>query len=531
MEAAADEDELAETQRFAPSSQPAPAASAAHATPRARLVSTVGAGTCHEMGGEELVLGRHAVCHVVLEDPRISARHLRIYWSGGGKPCYFLEQLGSNGSFVNDHLMKKGDTRMLQHGDIVSVCTHPRDARNMPIAIFLFVVEGREDNEAPKSRPAVALPPGAVPPRPRAPTAPPGSPARLGAAPSQVVSEKWVHDRWDLRASLGNGFFSKVHIGVQVQTGAQRAVKVVDKAKFLSFQARNGSHLQLSSEAEVLTSLEHPGIVRFHEWFQTESHFFLVMELVEGGDLLDYIMDNGCYAEPVAVRLFRELVSAIDYLHARNIVHRDLKPDNILLTVRSEDARLKIADFGLARTNMRSRDCRTFCGTPQYFAPELVNTLRDQAEGQPAGGYGKQVDMWSLGVILYVMLSGILPFDEEGGLLYQHILEGSYEFDVPQFGAVSQEAKDMVRGLMTVDPKARITVVQAAGHPWLCQAAAPGEEDARARDAPGDQPQLKRRRTAAGAAADLALPDACLKGGVLHPTAGGAVARVPSFDF
>lgn len=497
----------------------------------ARLVATAGASVGnHEMREEELLIGRHAACQVVLEDGRISARHLRIYRSSGGKPCYVVEQLGSNGSYVNGHHMKKGDTRLLQHGDEVSLCMHARDTRQKPIASFLFLIAGNPEEEGLKPKPAVALPIGAVA-RPRAPPAPRqqdlGGEGSPGSSSSRHVTDHWVHDRWDLGASLGSGFFSKVRVGLQVESGARRAVKIVDRSKFLAFQTRNGSHLTLSSEAEVLTSLDHPGIVRFHEWFQTDAHFFLVMELVEGGDLLDYIMCNGCYSEPVALRLFRELISAMEYLHSRNIVHRDLKPDNILLTERSENAHLKIADFGLARTNTRSCDCRTFCGTPQYFAPELVNTLRGQAEGQPSGGYGKQVDMWSLGVILYIMLSGVPPFDEEAGQLYQLILEGRYEFDVPQFNVVSHEAKDMVRRLMTVDPKERITVMQAARHAWLQQGAGSyadlGCKDVRIVD--GTERAPKRRRTVdEGASSEKGLE-------MDSPAPNGALAACPSFDF
>jgi len=212
-------------------------------------------------------------------------------------------------------------------------------------------------------------------------------------------------------------------------------------------------------------TLKHPGITRFYEWFQTEDKLFIAMEFLPGGDVLQFILENGCFSENAARRLFKEIVNAVKYLHDKNIVHRDLKPENILLTCKDVDKmKPKLADFGLARKNIKTQDCKTFCGTPHYFAPEVIHTFRDRDQGQP-GGYGKQADMWSLGVILYIMLSGIPPFEEEG--LYEQILEGKYEFDVTEWNQVTPEAKELVRQLMTVNPHGRLTIVQAVGHKWF----------------------------------------------------------------
>jgi len=273
-------------------------------------------------------------------------------------------------------------------------------------------------------------------------------------------------------------------------------VKVIDKAKFNAFRKTRDSHLTLRSEAEMLTGLEHAGVVRFYEWFETSTRLFLVMELLGGGDLLDYILEHGCLSEDMACRLFREICEAVAYLHARGVVHRDLKPENVMLTTRSDDFHAKVVDFGLARKNVQSRDCRTFCGTPQYFAPEVISTLKDRAEGSESG-YGTQVDAWSLGVVLYIMLSGAPPFDDEDGRLYRRILDGRFEFDVPQFRAVSSEAKDLVRGLLSVNPKERLTVPQALEHPWLRGIASPSPRKGAAHDHDDDvgEVAIKRRRT------------------------------------
>jgi len=169
---------------------------------------------------------------------------------------------------------------------------------------------------------------------------------------------------------------------------------------------------------------------------------------------------------------------------------------------------LKIADFGLARSNHKSRDCRTFCGTPHYFAPEVINTFRDKETGSKDAGYGKPSDMWSLGVILYVLLSGIPPFEEEG--LYEQILEGKYEFDESEWRSISPEAKELVTKLMTVNPKDRLTIQEACQHNWL-RFAAPsscqsprgtlplppvfGTEAQPMQDVEACEPSTKRQRT------------------------------------
>merc|ERR1712150_257932 len=171
------------------------------------------------------------------------------------------------------------------------------------------------------------------------------------------------------------------------------------------------------------------------------------------------ILENGLFSEAQARALFKELCAAVLYLHEKDIVHRDLKPENILLTSKDREAmHFKIADFGLARKTIKTNDCKTFCGTPHYFAPEVIHTLQKNGSDE-AAGYDKQADMWSLGVIFYIMLSGIPPFEEEG--LYEQILEGKYEFDVPEWTYITPEAKGLVKRLMTVNPKDRLNIFQA----------------------------------------------------------------------
>lgn len=428
----------------------------------ARLVSVTKPGFQYEFktSQKEVMIGRNPIfCQIKVDDKRASGQHCRIYRDDAFH--WFVEELSPNCCYINEHLMKKGDTRALRHGDELSLCVNPHAGQEQPFAAYIFRVS---DHDSDASRPAGGSVKESSLPRERADAAA-VTPGVAVASAKHLVDEKWVNRNWDTRTVLGSGNFSEVRLGVHVQQGHKRAVKMIDVKKFLQFQSKRESQLSLSSEAELLTSLSHPGIVKFYEWFQTSSQLYLIMELMEGGDLLQSILEDGHFVELQARRLFKEVCEAVKYLHDKNVVHRDLKPENILLTTKDREEMIpKIADFGLARMNMQTRDCKTFCGTPHYFAPEVINTFRERVDGQPVG-YGKTVDMWSLGVILYVLLSGIPPFEEEG--LYEQILEGKYEFDVREWTTVSPEAKELVRGLMTVNPQQRLTIKQAMDIRWL----------------------------------------------------------------
>jgi len=288
-----------------------------------------------------------------------------------------------------------------------------------------------------------------------------------------LSTEEAFQANYDMRIGIdtliGKGTFSEVRRGVCVRDGQFRAIKVVNRNKFNSFQMLRGSRLSMVHEAELLTSLDHPGIVKCFEWVQTKTSLYLVMELLEGGDLLQNIMKGGCFAESDARRLFRLVCEALSYLHSKDVVHRDLKPDNVLLTSKERSTCMpKIADLGVAAT-YDSNHCKTICGTPHYFAPELIDAFKTPSDSlnQSSPGYGKTVDMWSLGVVLYILLSGTPPFEADG--LYDQILGGHYEFDAEEWETVSSEAKDLVRRLMTVDPKTRPTIQEALKHCWLTQ--------------------------------------------------------------
>jgi serine/threonine protein kinase len=297
-----------------------------------------------------------------------------------------------------------------------------------------------------------------------------------------------VEDKYVLSDKvLGSGAFSQVLLCTEKATPHRRmALKVVDKKKFSQFRRVRHTELTVDSERKVMERMEHPNIVRLHESFDTPCCFYLVMEYVAGGDLLERILDHGIYEQPVTRRLFSDVLSGIRCLHENGIVHRDIKPENILLTTLDNEAVAKIADMGIAKHldgDYGSPACAqkaTVCGTMNYFAPEMVHA----AEGG-APSYGKAVDMWAAGVVLYIMLCGFPPFDEDN--LYEQIQSGRYGFEADQWLDVSSLAKDLVQKLMEVDARKRLTISEAIAHPWM-------EEDA-VEEVSGS---LKRRKTISG---------------------------------
>ncbi|KAK4807972.1 hypothetical protein QYF61_016203 [Mycteria americana] len=218
------------------------------------------------------------------------------------------------------------------------------------------------------------------------------------------------------------------------------------------------------TEIGVLLRLSHPNIIKLKEIFETPSEIALVLELVTGGELFDRIVERGFYSERDAAHVVKQILEAVLYLHENGVVHRDLKPENLLYADLSPDAPLKIGDFGLSKIVDEQDTMKTVCGTPGYCAPEILH-------GCP---YGPEVDMWSVGVITYILLCGFEPFFDPRGdqYMYSRILTCDYEFVSPWWDEVSLNAKDLVRKLIVLDPQKRLTVYQALEHPWVTGKAA-----------------------------------------------------------
>ncbi|XP_046905154.1 calcium/calmodulin-dependent protein kinase type II delta 1 chain isoform X1 [Hypomesus transpacificus] len=263
-------------------------------------------------------------------------------------------------------------------------------------------------------------------------------------------------DEYQLYEELGKGAFSVVRRCMKISTGQEYAAKIINTKKL---SARD--HQKLEREARICRLLKHPNIVRLHESISEEGFHYLVFDLVTGGELFEDIVAREYYSEADASHCIQQILEAVLHCHQMGVVHRDLKPENLLLASKLKGAAVKLADFGLAiEVQGEQQAWFGFAGTPGYLSPEVLR--KDP--------YGKPVDMWACGVILYILLVGYPPFwDEDQHRLYQQIKAGAYDFPSPEWDTVTPEAKDLINKMLTINPVKRVTATDALKHPWICQ--------------------------------------------------------------
>lgn len=262
-----------------------------------------------------------------------------------------------------------------------------------------------------------------------------------------------IHDKYDIKEVLGRGAFGIVRLAIRREDSAPFAVKIMNP-----FRVSGSKLLRIRDEAAIMSQIDHPNCIKLHEVYERGNHIYLVMELALGGELLARRIDS----EAEVVRVLRELSGALLYLHSRGIVHRDLKPRNIMYASKSPSSEVKIADFGLASCGeLAINEC---CGTPQYVSPEVL-------EKQPVTASG---DMWSLGVIAYLLLCGFLPFySRDRHKLESNIKHCLLEFPSPYWDTISAPAKHLVAALLRLEPSSRLTASQVLEHPFITGQASP----------------------------------------------------------
>ncbi|KAM6502304.1 CAMK/RAD53 protein kinase [Amanita muscaria] len=361
---------------------------------------------------------------VVLPGFKISNNHCLITWDGSEdmNSTVMIHDLSSNGTFINGVKIGKNNFRILREGNEIAFGTPLPQPQNGGLEDYRFVY-----------RHTAAGPP---------------------------TSGLYAH--YDISTELGKGSFATVRKAVSRATGEWYAVKMIQDNK-KGIGIRNTS---LAREITIMERLKHPNICELKEvFFQDNGDINLVLEFVEGGDLLEYIMIHNGVPEANAKHITYQMCHALSYIHAQGITHRDLKPENILLT-KDDPPNVKVADFGLAKIVDSLTMLRTMCGTPSYLAPEVVKQENQE-------GYDNAVDSWSVGVIVFSMLTNSSPFieDENQRDVRTRIIERRIDWGALMKPNISLDAQSFIRSLLEENPLRRMSLTNALGHPWLASCA------------------------------------------------------------
>uniref|UniRef100_A0A8C0JCB3 Checkpoint kinase 2 n=1 Tax=Chelonoidis abingdonii TaxID=106734 RepID=A0A8C0JCB3_CHEAB len=278
----------------------------------------------------------------------------------------------------------------------------------------------------------------------------------------QSAYPRELREKYIMSKTLGSGACGEVKLAFERTTCNKVAVKIINKRRFITSAVRDTDPaFNVNTEIEILKKINHPCLIKIKNFFDAED-YYIVLELMEGGELYDRVSRSTRMKEATCKLYFYQMLLAVKYLHENGIIHRDLKPENVLLSSSEETCLIKITDFGQSKILGESSLMKTLCGTPTYLAPEVLSSLG-------TAGYSRAVDCWSLGVILFVCLCGYPPFNEQNTQLSlkDQITRGEYTFIPREWKHVSDMALDLVKKLLVVDPNKRLTTEKALEHPWL----------------------------------------------------------------
>ncbi|KAK2174490.1 hypothetical protein NP493_799g05013 [Ridgeia piscesae] len=274
---------------------------------------------------------------------------------------------------------------------------------------------------------------------------------------------KEFYAKYEIRNILGKGISSTVRRCTEKASGQEFAVKIIDltvdaESKISKEEERIATKREIS---QLSACAGHPHIIELHDTFETNAFLFLVFEICQKGELFEYLTEVVTLSEKRTRQIMRQLFEAVEFIHSHNIVHRDLKPENILL---DDQLNVKLSDFGFATVVNHDHELTDLCGTPGYLAPEVLKV----SMYEDVRGYGRPVDLWASGVIMYTLLVGCPPFWHRKQIyMLRAIMEGRYSFYSPEWDDISDTAKDLIKGLLVVDPEQRLTAVAALAHPFL----------------------------------------------------------------
>ncbi|XP_005949526.1 serine/threonine-protein kinase Chk2 isoform X2 [Haplochromis burtoni] len=387
--------------------------------PWGRLLPMVPGFRSHDCIEDQYLFGRDSKCNYVLEDPNdrnsrkfriYSKKHFRIYREGSE---VFVEDLSNNGTFLDGIPIGKDKKLPLVNNAVISLA----EQRNR---VFVFIDLMSDDQSS--------LP-------------------------------RDLQDKYLLTRRIGTGVCGEVRLAFERSTCRKFAVKIINKK---NFQSEGTATRNAKTEIDILQRVDHPCLIKTEDFYQTEESFYIVLELMEGGELFHRVKSKQQLNESVAKLYFYQMLRAVEYLHSNGIIHRDLKPENILLSSQDDVCLIKVTDFNQSRILEEAVLMRTLCGTPSYLAPEVFTHASTT-------GYGLAVDAWSLGVLLFVCLGGYPPFHESFGhqSVTDQIIRGEFTMVQSKWTSVSDQAKDVVRKLLVVDPMKRMSIEEALQHPWL----------------------------------------------------------------
>jgi len=259
-------------------------------------------------------------------------------------------------------------------------------------------------------------------------------------------------DEYVVKDQLGAGAFGEVRKVVHKATGITRAAKILRKDAIDQEETK-----KLIDEVQILQTLDHANIMKIYEMFEDKNKYYIVSEFLEGGELFDRIIQNDHFSEKDAAKIIRQVLSAVSYCHKHNIVHRDLKPENLVYESKKKDSNLKVIDFGTAKTFKPNQKMSETYGTAYYIAPEILSA-----------NYNEKCDVWSCGVILYILLSGTPPFPgRDDREILRKVKAGKYNFDDPVWLNVSDDAKNFIKKMMELDPQKRLSAQDALNDNWF----------------------------------------------------------------
>ncbi|KAJ1806316.1 hypothetical protein LPJ75_005080, partial [Coemansia sp. RSA 2598] len=374
-----------------------------------------------------VVVGRHRSCHIPVTSSVSSNKHCTITASVDRESMDYLvvcEDLSSNGTFWNGKKIGKNRSVILSHGDVIEI-------KKGYYFTYLQLTKRHGDK-----------------------------------GDGDVLSSKYQITE----SVLGKGTFAEIKLAYKKDTQQQMAVKVMEKRNF-SVNGTAGGGTNYIHEINLLRGIRHPNIVRVYDVVETPRHVYIFMPLLRGGDLFDYIYDNERLDEDEAKFIIYQVLLALKYLHDANIAHRDLKPENTLLVSKSPYSQVMLTDFGMAKAAGQQELMKTMCGTFQYIAPEMISSGVRPGEAVKTG-YTTAVDCWSLGVMTYAMVSGMLPFSDEDGnpqVLFSQILSGYLDFSAPCWRSISLECQSFIFNLLRVNPDKRMSVDKAFSHSWIAK--------------------------------------------------------------